>query len=143
MFPRVAFLAVVALVIAGWSAWAEQASQPKPPSTKPAEKPDDAKNFWMKKKLEYTEHVLEGLATADFDSISKSATAMNRITQIENFTRRTNVEAYRTQLRAFRFANEELIRQADKQNIDGVALAFTQLTLSCVNCHKVLRDTKE
>jgi hypothetical protein len=36
-----------------------------------------------------------------------------------------------------------LIRQADKENLDGAALAYVQLTLSCVNCHKVVRDSRQ
>lgn len=68
---------------------------------------------------------------------------MNKLSQIEKWTRRTNAEEYRTQLRIFRFANEDLVRQADKKNIDGAAMAFSQLTLSCVNCHKLMCDTKE
>lgn len=47
---------------------------------------------------------------------------------------------YRAQLQVFQSANEELIRQAQKDNVEGAALAFTQLTISCVNCHKQLRE---
>lgn len=128
---RIAFgLVAAAVLFFSWSAWAEQPAEQEP-------------NFWMKKKLEFSQHILAGLATADFDQISKSAKSMNNLSQIERWTRRTNAEAYRTQLQFFRFANEDLVRQAEKKNIEGVSLAFSQLTLSCVNCHKVIRDTKE
>jgi hypothetical protein len=49
---------------------------------------------------------------------------------------------YRTQLEVFNDANEQIIRQAQKDNVEGAALAFTQLTISCVNCHKQLRESK-
>lgn len=128
---RVAFcLVAVSVAFSGWFAWAQ----------KPAEQES---NFWMKKKLEFSQHILGGLATADFEQISKSAASMNNLSQIERWTRRSNAEEYRTQLRIFRFANEDLVRQADKKNIEGVSLAFSQLTLSCVNCHKLIRDTKD
>ena len=42
---------------------------------------------------------------------------------------------YRTQLRIFQNANEQLIRMADEEKLDGAALAYVQLTLNCVNCH--------
>ncbi len=109
-----------------------------------AQKPGEAEpSFWMKKKLEFSQHILTGLATADFEKISISASSMNRLGEIEKWSRRTGAEEYRTQLRIFRFANEDLVRAADAKNIDGAALAFSQLTLSCVNCHKVMRDAKD
>ena len=100
-------------------------------------------NFWMKRKLEYSQNILSGLATADFEAISKNAESMGRLSRLEQWVRRTDAEEYRTQLRVFLTANKDLIREADRKNIDGATLAFTQITLSCVNCHKVLRDQKK
>ncbi len=76
---------------------------------------------------------------ADFDAIGKTARTMNSLTHMEKWVRGTTPE-YRTQLRFFENANEQIIRAADKENLDGAALAYVQLTLSCVNCHKVVRD---
>ena len=101
------------------------------------EKPSES--VWMKKKLDYSKDILEGITTENFESVQRAATAMQRLSELEGFVRRKDTKAYRTQLAAFEFANEELLRQADKRNIDGATLAFTQLTLSCVNCHKQLR----
>ena len=100
---------------------------------------DQPPSFWMKKKLEYSERILEGLVQEDFELIAKNARAMNSLSQIEHHAR-GRTAGYRTQLRIFRFANEELIRQAEKERIDGAAVAYMQLTLSCVNCHKIVRD---
>lgn len=103
---------------------------------------DDAepqKSDWMKRKLDYTQKILSGLAKGDYEAIRVNAELMNKLTPIERFIR-GRTPAYRTQLQVFQFANEELIRLAEEKNIDGAALAFTQLTLSCVNCHKVIRD---
>jgi len=104
-------------------------------------KPKDDKHpsFWMKKKLEYSQNILSGLATEDFDAIAKNAKQMQGLGKIEEFVRGRS-EDYQAQLKNFDFANRELIRLAEKENIDGTALAYVQLTLSCVNCHKHLRD---
>lgn len=131
------------LLVGGATAWA--ADPPAEKTAKPAaaaaeESTEGQGNFWMQKKLEHTQHILSGLATEDFDQIGRSAQAMQRLGKIEAFVRRNDTEAYRTQFRVFQFANEELIRLAADKNIDGAALAFTQLTLSCVNCHKQLRS---
>jgi hypothetical protein len=104
---------------------------------------DQPMSFWMKKKLEYSQQILAGLAMERFDRIQSTAEAMRKLGRIEAFARHKDAEDYRTQLRVFDFANAELIRLAKEENLDGAATAFNQLTLSCLNCHKLLRDTKE
>lgn len=106
-----------------------------------ADEPQEEKpvSYWMRKKLEYSEKILGGLAAADFETIGKTARTMNSLTHMEKWVRGT-VPEYRTQLQLFQNANEQIIRAADRENLDGAALAYVQLTLSCVNCHKVVRD---
>lgn len=99
-------------------------------------------NYWMKKKLEHSHSILTGLAMEDFERIRTGAEAMRKLGKVEAFARRKDAEDYRMQLRVFDFANRELVRLAKEENLDGVATAFNQLTLSCLNCHKLLRDGK-
>ena len=109
------------------------------------EKQPEGKNqpesFWMKKKLEFSQNILAGIANADFDKIVTSAEAMRNLSKIEGFIR-SRTPGYRTQLQIFEESAEEIIRQGKKDNVEGAALAFTQLTISCVNCHKQLREAK-
>jgi hypothetical protein len=108
------------------------------------EPPDGSKaqpaSFWMKKKLDYSQNILAGIATADFDKVVESAEAMRLLSKVESFIR-GRTPGYRTQLHLFEESTDEIIRQAKKDNVEGAALAFTQLTVSCVNCHKQLRET--
>jgi cytochrome c556 len=106
----------------------------------PAAEEDEEKASWMKKKLEYTDEVLAALTREDFEQISKSARTMNNLGYLERWVRAGSPE-YRRQLRIFQSANKQLIEMADEKNLDGAALAYVQLTLSCVNCHKHVRDT--
>lgn len=126
MKPQMLSLAILLLSCVSL-AWADEPQDEKPAS------------YWMRKKLEYSEKILGGLAAADFEVIGKTARTMNSLTHMEKWVRGTTPE-YRTQLRFFENANEQIIRAADKENLDGAALAYVQLTLSCVNCHKVVRD---
>jgi cytochrome c556 len=98
-------------------------------------------SFWMKKKLEYSQNILAGIATADFERIVANAQSMRNLSKIEGFIR-SQTPGYRAQLNIFQESADEIIRQAKKDNVDGAALAFTQLTISCVNCHKHLREAK-
>ncbi len=67
---------------------------------------------------------------------------MNTFATLERLARGRN-DSYQLQLKMFRFANKELIRQARDENLDGATMAFMQLTSSCVNCHRVVRDTQQ
>jgi hypothetical protein len=96
-------------------------------------------SVWMKLKLEYAQKILQGLAEADFDRIAENAEAMQGFNRFEGLLRR-RPSGYAAQLQIFKEANAELIRQASRESLDGATLAFTQLTISCVNCHKRLRE---
>ena len=128
-FMLTAFLLTILAVPALWSGAVRGA----------ADEGDDQKpSVWMKKKLEFTEKILAGLASEDYDNIGKNARLMNTMSHLEKWVR-GNTPEYRTQLKIFQNANDHLIRMADEKNLDGAALAYVQMTLSCVNCHKVVR----
>jgi|SRR5262245_15725529 len=124
----------IAITLAFGPARCTQANDPPAANQQPT-------SFWMKKKLEYSQNTLAAIATADFDKIIENAQAMRNLSKVEGFIRGQN-PGYRTQLHIFDEANAEIIQQAKKENVEGAALAFTQLTISCVNCHKTLRTAK-
>ncbi len=105
-------------------------------SASPAE---EEPSVWMKHKLKYSQEILSGLAQEDYAVIKKNALGMKSLNSIEFFVRQ-RPEGYRTQLKSFQFSVEKLLRHAEDRNLDGATLAFTQMTISCVNCHKELRE---
>ena len=46
----------------------------------------------------------------------------------------------RDQCQAPNSTTERMSKAADEQNLDAAALAYVQLTLNCVDCHKHVRD---
>jgi hypothetical protein len=113
----------------------------KTPSAKVTDTRTDEQepSFWMRKKLDYSQNILAGIATADFDKIVQNAQAMQALSKIEGFVR-GRTPGYRTQLQIFEESTKEIVHQASRDNVEGAALAFTQLTINCVNCHKQLRE---
>jgi hypothetical protein len=107
-------------------------------------KPSDQEqaSVWMEKKLQYTQNILAGLTQGDFNKISKNAEAMRFVGYLEKWERARTPE-YKRQVQYFELANEELMRQASAKNIDGATLAYYQLTVSCVHCHQVVRESKK
>ena len=47
---------------------------------------------------------------------------------------------YKTMLADFDYANKSLVLAAQERNLDRATIAYLQLTLSCVNCHTIVRD---
>jgi len=136
--PRCKLLTLTAAMIA---ALIFSASLVSPAQAQEKEGKEQPASYWMKKKLDYSQNILAGLATADFDKIVENAQSMRSLNKIEGFIR-GRTPGYRNQLQIFEVSLDEIIRQAQKDNVDGAALAFTQLTISCVNCHKQLREAK-
>jgi hypothetical protein len=104
--------------------------------------PQDKASIWMRQKLRASQEILKGLADGDFNTIGANARSMNLMEYLEKWARADRPE-YRTQLRLFEFADRELIRAASDKNLEAATLAYTQLTISCVNCHKLVRAAKK
>ena len=124
------------IVVFGYLTW---------PRTSPAAPEDTPENqpfeFWMEMKLQESQKIFAALAEADYAAIAKSADGLKALNRLEGFVRRS-APGYKTQLRSFEFAVDEIRAQAKARNIEGVALGFHQMTLSCVNCHKQLRGRR-
>jgi cytochrome c556 len=95
----------------------------------------------MTKKLANAQKVLEGLAINDYDLIAKHADELVQVSKAAEF-RVLKTQEYETNSNEFRRAAETMIQQAKAKNTDGVALAYVDMTLSCVRCHKHVREVR-
>lgn len=95
-------------------------------------------SIWMKSKTKLSQEILVGLTEGDFEKIQKNAHGLNFVHFFEIIFTKKN-DDYRQQAVQFAVANKELIRQAEAKNIYGATLAYNQLTVSCVQCHVVVR----
>ncbi len=114
-------------------------------ATAGADKPQSTKSksdSLMRKKLDHAQQMLAGLVTEDFRLIASHAEDMNDLGLLEKWEHADSA-GYQTQLQVFRFANNELQRLAEEKNLDGTTLAYMQMTMSCVNCHRFIRQQPE
>jgi hypothetical protein len=114
-------------------------------SQKPSKKrffPEGTQAEWMKKKLIFSQNVLDGLTHADFEKVQTHASNLAFLGFLEKWTLADRPE-YKRQLAVYEFATIEIVRQARDKNLEGATLAYHQLTTSCVQCHKVVRDAKK
>jgi cytochrome c556 len=106
-----------------------------------ADEPKRPRDPIMQQKLTSAQKVLEGIAVKDFDLIEKNADNLMilskkaewMVLKTPDYTRHSD---------DFRRNCETLMRAAKDKNVDGAALAYVQLTMNCVNCHKYVREVR-
>jgi cytochrome c556 len=105
-----------------------------------AEDPKDVSAL-MRKKLQCSQLVLEGIAVNDYDKIAKNAEELIAVSKDAEWKvlKTPEYEVYSNDLRR---AAESLIRNAKAKNTDGAALAYVDMTLTCVKCHKHVREVR-
>jgi hypothetical protein len=94
---------------------------------------------FMRPKLEHSKAVLEGLSLENFELIDKNARALKDLSESAEWKVSPNITYLRYSIEVQRLA-DELIEQASRKNVDGATLAYLQLTMTCVNCHKYVRQ---
>jgi cytochrome c556 len=104
------------------------------------EPPNNVRDF-MRAKLSHSQKVLEGLTTEDFDLIAKNSQAMSLLSQATNW-QVLQTQDYLQQSQDFRRTADALTEAAGKKNLDGAALAYVELTMKCINCHKYVRRVR-
>jgi hypothetical protein len=100
---------------------------------------------FMRKKLELSKEILEGLTTENYAKISKNAKALKVMSQAAEWEVPTipDVEHYLPYTAEFQRITTDLMKKAEAKNLDGATLDFVRLTTSCVNCHKYVRAVKD
>jgi hypothetical protein len=95
----------------------------------------------MKKKLTQAQKVLEGIALQDYDTIGKHAKELVEISKQAEW-KVLKTPLYQIYMNEFRLTAEELVANAKKKNVDAAALSYVNMTLTCVKCHKHVREKR-
>lgn len=140
-------IVLVAVTAIAVSVFAADKDKKKPQETakEPAaeQKTADEGDRWMQAKLHSAQQIFAGLTQGDLEVVKKRAQYLAVINVLEDWLKKREFKkksAYQGQLNAFEFANKELIRNAEDENIDGALEAWVKLSRSCVECHKLIRD---
>jgi hypothetical protein len=95
----------------------------------------------MKKKLAESQKVLAGLATHDFDKVVSSAEELIEISKQAEW-KVLKTPLYQVYSDEFKRNAEDLVKNAKKKSVDATALSYVDLTLTCVKCHKHVREKR-
>ena len=96
---------------------------------------------FMKVKLKHSANIVEGLALEDFKKITKSAEELLMLSQKADWNT-LKTEAYLDMSNEFRASVRRLQKAGTERNLDASTLAYFEVTLSCVRCHKYVRGKK-
>jgi hypothetical protein len=107
----------------------------------PKKEPDKKVESLMRRKLENSQKVLEGVAVNDFKMIARHADELIDISKQAEW-KAIKTPQYEVYSNDFRRIADELVQKAKDKNLDGAALAYVDLTLTCVKCHKHVREVR-
>ena len=125
-------LPAAAAVIAGLLVWLAARSEAQDaPNTREV----------MKLKLSYAQNVLEGITTENTDLIVANAQKLSALSKAAGWRARETPE-YELFSAEFRLHSDAVARAAKDKNIDAASLAYFQMTISCINCHRYMRDVR-
>jgi len=117
----------------------QQEKSAKKESDKEKPKGRIALKAFMRKKLEASQSVLEGLAVEDFDLIERGARQL-RATSVAAEFMVINDPLYAESAADFTKIVDKLVKAAKEKRLDGSTLAYLDMTMSCVECHKYVRN---
>ena len=98
---------------------------------------------FMREKLNFSKDVLEGLALEQYAIIEKGGKALKKLSEAAEWEVATipNATDYVMLTTDFQRHADELVKEAKAKNIDAATLAYVKLTMSCIQCHKFIRNT--
>jgi cytochrome c556 len=122
---------VLALGTAGTLAWAK---------VKQDQRRESVRAF-MRPKLAHAQKLLEGLTLEQFDVVKQEAQALSLLSREEEWNV-LQTEDYLHYSSEFRRAADAVRDAAAKKNLDGAALAYLEMTMKCITCHKYVRGVR-
>jgi hypothetical protein len=106
----------------------------------PPPKADDTAAI-MQKKLAHAQKLLEGVALADLDKIGEHAKELAILSKQAEF-KVLKTPQYELHANEFRRALDDIQRGVKQKNLDAATLGYVDLTMSCVRCHKHVREVR-
>jgi hypothetical protein len=100
----------------------------------------ELKSF-MRKKLDASSKILEGLTVEDADLIRKGAASLLEMSKAEQWNVLLD-EDYREYNREFRSLIRKLDKAAESNNFDNALLQWLDATKACIDCHQHVRDQR-
>ena len=96
----------------------------------------------MRQMVAYSQQVLVGITLEDYGLIANNAEKLVELSNKTNWYSR-QVPEYELFLNEFRRNAQDLMKAGQQKNLDAASVAYGQMTLSCVSCHKFIRKSSD
>lgn len=96
----------------------------------------------MKRKLQNSQKLLEGITVNDFKMIGKHAEELIDISKQAEW-KAIKTPQYEIWSNEFRRIADDLVKSSKEKNLDGSVLTYLELTMTCVKCHKYVREVRQ
>jgi hypothetical protein len=103
--------------------------------------PRDDANALMQKKLTHAQKLLEGIALADLDLIGKQAFDLSDLSKQVQF-KVFKTPQYELYANEFRRSLDDIQRGVRQKNLEAATLGYMDMTMTCVRCHKHVREVR-
>ena len=100
-----------------------------------------ARRDFMRAKLMFTQNIVEGLATENFDQVVAGAEEIKGVIGGAQWLVHDTPE-YQRHSDELKQAVDQLIVAGKSKNLDAAALRYFDMTLRCIDCHKYLRGLR-
>lgn len=104
--------------------------------------PDLSLSAFMRKKLDASSQILEGLTTEDATLIQQGANSLLEMSKAEKWKLLIDSH-FRSHDVEFRATVRKLADAADKKNFDNAALQWFAVTKGCIECHQEVRSANK
>ncbi len=96
---------------------------------------------FMRAKLRHSKDIVEGLALENYQAIAKNAQDLALLSHESNWNVFQTLD-YVQMSGDFRLSANRLRDAAKAKNLDGATLAYFEVTINCVRCHKLVRQKR-
>ena len=103
------------------------------------EEPVGSLHRFMRQKIHASNLILEGLCTDDLKAVANGTQTLLKMPG-EARWRVSNDVLYRRYSTEFVQAVEELQKEAESNNMEGASMAWVNVTMKCLKCHKWVRN---
>jgi hypothetical protein len=133
----IALLALTALVVVSFLAASKDAS----PGTDKKEPVPTSSQVLMRDKLAYANKALDGLSVEDYTKVAESGNMMRMISKAASWYV-IPTDEYLRYSKNFQEQATDLERHAKEKNLDAATLDYMRITMTCVQCHKYIREVR-
>ncbi len=135
------FLAFTAAGLIALMAGHGSAQPPKPDTSDSLPVPPVSEA--MKAKQKHAHALLDALTAGDHNALRRNAEVMSLIADMRLFATAYKTEEYKFQAQVFKHAADDLLAAAKAKNLDAAALAYSDMTRTCVKCHAHFRGVRK